>query len=80
MKQERLLLRIWIDFTGLVLPLMVMAAYVLGWSTIVRTVLTVVCIAGVFGTWLVTADLASWHAAQRARIRKLRRVVGRSSA
>jgi hypothetical protein len=80
MKHERLALRIWMNMTGLVVPLIVMAAYLLGWSAIVRAVLTILCFAGVFGTWLATANLARWRAAQCARIRRLRRSVGRSGA
>lgn len=72
MKQNRVLLRIWIDVTGLVVPSIVIAAYLLGWSATVRAVLTIVCFAGVFSTWFVTADLPRWRATQAARLRRLR--------
>ena len=72
MKQNRVLLRIWIDVTGLVVPSIVIAAYLLGWSAAVRAVLTIVCFAGVFSTWLITVDLPSWRATQVTRLRWLR--------
>jgi len=72
MKQDRLL-RIWIDLTGLVVPLIVMAAYLLGWSSTARTVLGAVFFAGMLSSWLLTKDLRSWRARQIARLRRLRR-------
>lgn len=79
MKQEsRLLLRIRTNVTGIVVPLLVMAAYLLGWPTIVQIALTVVFYAGILGTWAVTTDLCSWRADRSARLRRLRRrITGR---
>lgn len=79
MKQEsRLLLRIRTNVTGIVVPLLVMAAYLLGWPTIVQIALTVVFYAGILGTWAVTTDLRSWRADRSARLRRLRRrITGR---
>jgi len=51
---NRVLTRIWIDVTGIVMPLIVMAAYVLEWSAPVRAVLTALFVAGVFSTVLLT--------------------------
>jgi hypothetical protein len=57
MKQDSRLLRVWVDVTGLVVPLIVMAAYLLGWSSAVRTVLGAVFFAGMLSTWLLTKRL-----------------------
>jgi uncharacterized membrane protein YraQ (UPF0718 family) len=73
MKHGRLLVRIWMDIIGLVVPSIVIAAYLLGWSSTVRTVLTAVCFAGVFGTWIVTTDLRRWRTERAARWRRLLR-------
>lgn len=79
MKHEsRLLLRIRLNVTGIVVPILVMAAYLLGWPTIVQIALTVIFYAGILGTWAVTTDLRRWRADSRARLRRLRRrVTGR---
>jgi hypothetical protein len=73
MNRDPLLLRIWLDVVGLVVPLLAMAAYLLGWSGAVRVVLTTVCFVGVLGTSPLFADRASWRATQRARVRRVRR-------
>ncbi len=81
MKHEsRLLLRIRINVTGIVVPLLVMAAYVLGWPAIVQIALTVIFYAGILGTWAVTTDLRRWRADRRARMRRLRRRIARRRA
>jgi hypothetical protein len=69
MKMRLLTSRLWLDFTGLVMPLLTMAAYVLGWSPIVRTTLMIICFAGIYGTWLVTTDLRRWKARRIERFR-----------
>jgi len=72
MKQDSQLMRIWVNVTGLVVPLTVMAAYLLGWSSTVRTVLGALFFAGMLSTWLLTKDLPRWRAKQLARLRRLR--------
>ena len=73
MKTRLLTSRLWLDFTGLVMPLLVLAAYVLGWSPVVRAALLVLCFAGIYGTTSVTTDLRRWHAHRIARFRTLLR-------
>jgi hypothetical protein len=73
MKMRLLTSRLWLDFTGLVMPPLAIAAYVLGWSPVVRTALMILCFAGIYGTWLVTTDLRRWHAHRIARFRMLLR-------
>jgi hypothetical protein len=73
MKQNDLVSRIWMDLTGLLMPLLAMAAYVLDWPPVVRTVLTILCLSGIWGTWIATRDLGSWRAERVARVRALSR-------
>ncbi|MBS1868926.1 MAG: hypothetical protein JSS99_04630 [Actinobacteria bacterium] len=73
MKQDSRLLRIWVDITGLVIPLVVMAAYLLGWPSAVRTALGGLFFAGMLSTWMLTKDVRSWRVRQAVRIRRLRR-------
>jgi hypothetical protein len=72
MKQDPFL-RIWTDLIGLVVPLLAMAAYLLGWSSELRTVLMTFFFVGIFSTWLLTEDLPRWRAKQMARLRRVRR-------
>jgi hypothetical protein len=72
MKHDSRLMRIWVDITGLVIPLIVMTAYLLGWSSAVRSVLGAIFFAGMLSTWLLTKDLARWRAKQIARTHRLR--------
>jgi hypothetical protein len=71
MRQDIFFSRIWTDITGLAMPLLMMAAYVLGWSSAVRAVLTVLCFAGILGPWLLMTDWGRWRAEQAARLRRL---------
>jgi len=67
--------RVWTGLTGLVMPLLAMAAYVLGWSPVLQVVLTVLCVTGIYGPWLVATDLRRWRAEQGARLRaRMRRL------
>lgn len=79
MSHDRPLLRIWIDLTGLIVPLVAMAGHVLGWSEVLTTALTAICVIGVLGTWLGTTDMARWRAERRARVGRWRRRLGGAS-
>jgi hypothetical protein len=74
MKHDLRLLRIWNDVIGLVVPLVAMAAYLLDWSSAVRTVLMTTFFVGMFSTWLLTEDLPRWRAKQITRLRRLGRI------
>jgi hypothetical protein len=50
MQNRKLLQRIWIDVVGLLLPVLVLAGYVLGWSPVVTTGLFALLVVAVFST------------------------------
>jgi hypothetical protein len=67
MKQNHLLSRVWTDFTTLVLPLLVLAAYALGWPSLANVLMLVwfLCFYGTLGG----RPAARW----RRRVRRLLR-------
>jgi hypothetical protein len=59
-KGTRIASRIWTDVTGLVLPLVATAAYVLDPSSPVTTVLIVVMVGGLVGPWIADRAWRPW--------------------
>ncbi len=74
-RESHVLLRIRTRVAGILLPLLVMAAYLLGWPTIVQIALTVIVYVGVLGPWAVTTDWRRWRADRGTRLRRHRRRV-----